>query len=77
MAVEFSVLTLSDDDDTLDDFLCNNEWPFHALRQLTSDDLAAIEFREAWGSDGGPRFDTLIYGILRGEWAATAQNPTI
>lgn len=172
MAVEFSVLNPSKDFDALVDVLCNNDWPFHARRRLTSKDVAAMEFstpdvasfwiasdgeragivrvldlgdigegaplldvriasrhrgkgfgklatqwvvahlfdtypklhrieantrhdnaamqqalsaagftcegrlREAWVSEGGPRSDTLIYGILRAEWAATAQNPT-
>ncbi len=171
MSVEFSELNPGDHD-TLVDFLCANEWPFHARRQLTSNDVAAMEFstpdvatfwiasdaervglvrvldlgdigegaplldvriagghrrrgfgklatrwvvdhlfdthptlhrieantrhdnvamqrvlsdagftcegrlREAWSGDGGPRFDTLIYGILRADWAAAARNPT-
>lgn len=44
MAVEFQQVEIRRDHDRLVDFLCNDEWPFHAQRRPTADDIEGMEF---------------------------------
>ncbi|MCE9621898.1 MAG: GNAT family N-acetyltransferase [Actinomycetia bacterium] len=44
MQVDFREVRIPDDHEQLAEFLCNDEWPFHGQRKLTSADIAAMEF---------------------------------
>lgn len=59
----------------------------HRIEANTRDDNVAMQrvlstagftgegrLREAWGSDDGRWFDTMIYGILRTDWASTGAS---
>ena len=44
MNVEFERVDVPRDQDQLVEFLCRDEWPFHGRRQMTPDDVLAMDF---------------------------------
>ncbi len=69
------------------DYLFTNYPELHRVEANTRGDNAAMQrvlsaagfthegtLREAWRSDDGQWFDTMIYGILRTDWTSTGQG---